>query len=87
VAAEETGNTLSGTFIIDHQGYIHGMELLTNPIGRCTDEILRELKAFQNYVSTGEMVPCDWHPGGKTIAPSLDMYGNMSNQWKPQQGR
>ncbi len=81
---QQSGKTLRGTFIIDPQGYVHGMELLTNPIGRCPGEILRQLKAFQNYVSTGEMAPCDWQPGEKTIVQSIENSGNIWKQWKPE---
>lgn len=84
VYEQNSGKTLRGTFIIDHQGYIHGMELLTNPIGRCTGEILRQLKAFQQYVASGEMVPCDWKSGEQTIPQDFASYGNMSAQWQPQ---
>lgn len=80
----QKGKTLRGTFIIDTEGYIHGMELLTNPIGRCPGEILRQLQAFQNYVSTGEMAPCDWHPGDKTIVKSVENAGQIWKQWQPQ---
>lgn len=80
---QQNGNTLRATFIIDPQGYIHGMELLTNPIGRSSEETLRQLKAFQNYVSTGEMAPCDWQPGDKTLVESIEACGDIWKQWKP----
>jgi len=80
---QQNGITLRGTFIIDPQSYIHGMELLTSPIGRCTEEILRQLKAFQNYGSTGEMAPADWQPGDKTLLQSIELCGNVWKQWKP----
>ena len=80
---QQTGKTLRGTFIIDPQGYIHGEEILTNSIGRCPGEILRQVKAFQNYVQTGEMAPCNWQPGKKTIVKSTAMSGNVWKQWQP----
>lgn len=76
---QQKGKTLRGTFIIDPQSYIHGMELLTDSIGRCPGEIIRQLKAFQNYVVTGEMAPCDWQPGDKTLVQSI---GNSGAIWK-----
>jgi len=79
----QSGKTLRGTFIIDSEGYIHGMELLTSPIGRCSEEILRLLKAFQNYVTTGELTPADWNPGDKTIVDSVETAGQIWKQWKP----
>ena len=79
----QKGTTLRSTFIIDPEGFIHGMELLTNSIGRSTDEILRQLKAFQNYKSTGEMAPSDWKPGDKTLVPSASLAGNVWKEWTP----
>jgi len=79
----QKGTTLRSTFIIDPEGFIHGMELLTNSIGRSTDEILRQLKAFQNYKSTGEMAPSDWKPGDKTLLPSVWLAGNVWKEWSP----
>jgi alkyl hydroperoxide reductase subunit AhpC len=77
------GKSLRSTFIIDPNGMIHGMELLTPPIGRSTDEILRQLQAFQNYVQTSELAPCDWHPGEKTLIESLEKVGHIWEEWKP----
>jgi len=79
----QKGKTLRGTFIIDTEVYIHGMEALTTSIGRCPGEILRQIKAFQNYVSTGEMAPCDWNPGDKTIIETVETAGQIWKQWKP----
>lgn len=79
----QTGKTIRGTFIISPEGYIQGMEALTTPIGRSSSEILRQLQAFQNYASTGELAPCDWSPGDKTLTESLELSGKVWTQWKP----
>jgi peroxiredoxin (alkyl hydroperoxide reductase subunit C) len=78
------GTTLRGTFIIDPNGLIHGMELLSTPIGRCPEEILRQLQAFQHYTMSGELSPCNWHPGEKTIIESIDKPGEIWREWKLQ---
>lgn len=80
---EQLGTTLRGTFIIDPEGYIHGMEVLTTPVGRSTSEILRQLKAFQTYVSSGSLVPADWNTGGKTLTETMDIVGKVWTVWKP----
>jgi alkyl hydroperoxide reductase subunit AhpC len=80
---EQLGTTLRGTFIIDPEGYIHGMEILTTPVGRSSTEILRQLKAFQIYKSNNSLVPADWNVGGKTLADSIDLVGKISTVWKP----
>jgi alkyl hydroperoxide reductase subunit AhpC len=81
---ENLGTTLRGTFIIDDKGYIHGMEILTTPVGRSSSEILRKLQAFQTYAKTGELIPSDWEPGDKTIVEQIEAVGNIWRQWKPQ---
>jgi alkyl hydroperoxide reductase subunit AhpC len=81
---EKLGTTLRGTFIIDTDGYIHGMEVLNTPVGRSTSEILRQLQAFQTYVKTGELIPSDWKPGDRTINEMIEAIGNIWTQWKPE---
>jgi alkyl hydroperoxide reductase subunit AhpC len=71
------------TFIINPEGYINGSEILINPVGRSTSEILRQLKSFQNYHSTGQLIPADWQPGDKTITESVESAGNIWRKWKP----
>jgi alkyl hydroperoxide reductase subunit AhpC len=81
----QTGTTLRGTFIIDSEGYIHGMEVLTSPVGRSTSEIIRRLKAYQTYVSTQKLIPADWNPGDKTLTESVELAGRVWTEWKPMQ--
>lgn len=78
----KTGKDLRGTFIIDPQGYVHGAEILTSPVGRSIEEILRQVKAFQLYVSTGQTTPCNWVEGGKTIIPSIEKAGQVWKEWQ-----
>ena len=78
----QTGKDLRGTFIIDPEGYVHGSEVLTSPVGRNIEEILRQVKAFQLYVSTGQTTPCNWVEGDKTIIPSIDKAGQVWKEWQ-----
>lgn len=78
----QTGKDLRGTFIIDPTGYVHGSEILTSPVGRNIDEIIRQVKAFQLYISTGQTTPCNWAEGGKTIMPSIDKAGQVWKEWR-----
>lgn len=79
----QNGIDLRGTFIIDPKGYVHGSEILTTPVGRSSSEILRQLKAFQKYVSTGRLMPCDWNSGDKTLSESIELVGKVWAEWKP----
>lgn len=78
------GITLRSTFIIDPNGVIKGMELLSNSIGRSIGEILRQLQALQHNAATGELVPCDWHQGQKTLSGVLEKAGHIWEEWKPE---
>jgi peroxiredoxin (alkyl hydroperoxide reductase subunit C) len=37
------------------------------PVGRNVDETLRLVQAFQYNAAHGEVVPCGWKPGQKTM--------------------
>lgn len=80
---EQLGTTLRGTFIIDPEGYIHSMEILTTPVGRSTTEIIRQLKAFQTYKAMGALIPANWNTGEKTLMESMDIVGRVWTVWKP----
>lgn len=78
----KNGTDLRGTFIIDDKGYVHAMEALTSPVGRSSSEILRQLKAFQTYVSTQQLIPADWQQGDNTLTESIDNVGRIWMEWK-----
>ena len=67
-----------GTFIVDPQGIIQGVEITAEGIGRNAGELLRKVKAAQ-YVAAhpGEVCPAKWEQGAKTLAPSLDLVGKI----------
>lgn len=79
----KTGRTLRGTFIIDPEGTIQMSEILYGPVGRNPDEILRLLKAYQQYQTTKQAIPSGWNPGEKTIDTSLATSGQVWQEWRP----
>jgi len=82
---EEGGVDVRGRFIIDPDGVIQAMEVLTPPVGRNFEELIRQIQAFQ-YVreSKGaEATPAGWRPGKKTLKPGPDLVGKIYNVWKP----
>ncbi len=81
---EEAGVDIRGRFIIDPDGVIQAMEVLTPPVGRSPDELIRQVKAFQHVRATGEVMPSGWTPGGTTLTPGDDLVGNVWKVWKPQ---
>jgi len=80
---ESAGVDIRGRFIIDPDGVIRAMEVLTPEVGRNPDELLRQVLAFQHVVKTGEVTPSGWQPGGKTLTPNPNLVGRVWEQWKP----
>jgi alkyl hydroperoxide reductase subunit AhpC len=76
---EAQGIELRGRFIIDPDGVIQGMEVLTPPVGRKFSETVRQIQVFQHVRSTGskEATPACWEPGKRTRNPGPDMVGKV----------
>ena len=62
---EGQGIELRGRFIIDPDGVIQAMEVLTPPVGRKFAESVRQIQAYQHVRATGgkEATPAGWMPG------------------------
>ena len=82
---EGTGVEMRGRFIIDPNGVIQAIEVLTPPVGRNVVEAIRQLKAFQHVHKTEgkEATPAGWQPGDPTLKPGPDLVGKVWEVWKP----
>jgi alkyl hydroperoxide reductase subunit AhpC len=82
---ENAGVELRGRFIIDPDGVIQAMEVLTPPVGRRLAETVRQLQAYQLVRAStgGEATPAGWQPGQATLKPGPDLVGNVWKVWKP----
>jgi alkyl hydroperoxide reductase subunit AhpC len=80
---EAAGVDIRGRFIIDPDFVVRAMEVLTPEVGRNPKELLRQIKAFQHVVETGEVTPSGWEPGDKTLTPGPDLVGKVWEVWKP----
>jgi peroxiredoxin (alkyl hydroperoxide reductase subunit C) len=80
---EAAGVDIRGRFIIDPDGVIQAMEVLTPPVGRNPEELIRQVQAFQHVRKTGEATPSGWTPGEKTLKPGPDLVGKVWEEWKP----
>jgi alkyl hydroperoxide reductase subunit AhpC len=82
---EHQGIELRGRFIIDPDGVIQGMEVLTPPVGRKLAETIRQVTAFQHVrESKGtEATPAGWEVGQPTLKPGPDLVGNVWKVWNP----
>ncbi|MEP7162935.1 MAG: redoxin domain-containing protein [Candidatus Moraniibacteriota bacterium] len=76
---EDNGLALRGTFIINPDGELVTMEVHNNNIGRSADELLRKLEAaiFVREHNGMEVCPANWHKGGKTLKPGIDLVGKI----------
>jgi len=84
---ENAGVDIRGRFIIDPDGIIQAMEMLTPPVGRNVQELLRQVQAFQLVRKTkgAEATPSGWQPGKATLKPSPDLVGKVWTVWKTDQ--
>ncbi len=81
---EDAGVEFRGRFIIDPDGIIQAMEVLTPPVGRNVNELIRQVKAFQHVRNTNgeEATPSGWVPGKPVLKPGPDLVGNVWKEWK-----
>ncbi len=69
---EASGIAGRGTFIIDPEGIVRGIEVTSGPLGRNSEELLRKIEALQFMRShPGNACPAKWTPGAKTLKPSI----------------
>ena len=78
---EDGGVDIRGRFIIDPDGTIQAMEVLTPTVGRNFAELVRQIKAYQHSRETGEVMPAGWQPGKPTLKPSPDLVGKVWTVW------
>ena len=84
---EEAGVDIRGRFLIDPDGTIQAMEVLTPPVGRNVPELIRQVKAYQHVRETGEVVPSGWQPGKPTLKPGPNLVGQVWSVWKVDDAR
>jgi alkyl hydroperoxide reductase subunit AhpC len=84
VYEEEDGVNFRGRFLIDPDGVVQAMEVLTPPVGRNPLELLRQVKAYQHVRATGEVMPSGWVPGKPTLKPGPALVGKVWTVWKPE---
>lgn len=83
VYEESAGVNIRGRFLIDPDGVIQAMEVLTPSVGRNVSELIRQVKAFQHVRESGEATPSGWQPGRATLKPGPELVGRVWEVWKP----
>lgn len=79
---EDGGVDIRGRFLIDPDGIIQAMEVMTPPVGRNVSELIRQVQAFQHVRKTGEATPSGWQPGKPTLKPGPELAGKVWKAWK-----
>lgn len=61
------------------------MEIITLPVGRDINELIRRIKAFQHVRVTKGAEACSagWEPGKKVLKPGPELVGNVWKEWNP----
>ena len=59
------------------------MEVMTPPVGRNINELIRQVQAFQHVRETGEVTPAGWTKGDKTLTPGPELVGRVWEVWQP----
>lgn len=78
---EKTGIAGRGTFIIDPEGVIRGIEVTSGPLGRNSEELLRKIEALQFMsANPGVACPARWTTGKKTLKPSIKIAGQVGEE-------
>ena len=82
---ENEGIELRGRFIIDPDGVIQAMEVLTPPVGRRIAETIRQVQAYQLVRESGgaEATPAGWEPGDLTLKQGPGLVGKVWEVWNP----
>lgn len=85
VYEESAGVDIRGRFLIDPEGVIQAMEVMTPPVGRNLGELIRQIQAFQLVrESQGtKATPAGWRPGDATLSPGPSLVGKVWKEWKP----
>lgn len=78
---EKTGIAGRGTFIIDPEGIVRGIEVTSGPLGRNSEELIRKIEALQ-FMSANPWVACPakWAIWSKTLTPSIKIAWEVGEQ-------
>ena len=78
---EASGIAGRGTFIIDPDGILRGVEVTSGPLGRNSDELVRKIQALEFMrANPGQACPAKWAIGAKTLTPGLDLVGKVGDE-------
>ncbi len=72
----KTGMAYRGRFIINPKGQVMAVEVLTPPLGRNVNELIRQIEALQTIAKNpGKAAPAGWKPRQKLIGTGIKYIG------------
>ncbi|MBS9775104.1 redoxin domain-containing protein [Candidatus Gracilibacteria bacterium] len=78
---EKEGMSGRGTFIIDPDLVVRGIEVTSGPLGRNSEELIRKIQALQFMRNNPtQACPAKWAVGAKTLTPSLELSGKVGEE-------
>lgn len=81
VLTPSTGNASRGTFILSPEWVLKSIEIVTEPIWRSSNELIRKLNALEFVRShPGEACPASWVVWWPTLTPSIQIAWNVADQ-------
>lgn len=77
----KTGIAGRGTFIIDPDWIIRGIEVTSGPLGRNSEELIRKIQALQFMrANPSQACPAKWSIWDKTLTPDIKIAGEVGQQ-------
>jgi alkyl hydroperoxide reductase subunit AhpC len=68
----DSGLNKRGRFIVNPEGTVMAVEVLTGPVGRSVDELIRQIQAMQAVAENpGHAAPAGWQPGDDMITTRI----------------
>lgn len=78
---EDTGMCERAAFLIDPKGILRSITIVSDSIGRSTNELLRQLKALKfTYEHPHSACPASWNETGIALNPSIKISGKIFEQ-------
>jgi len=81
---EESGMAWRGSFIVDPDWVLRGIEITSGAQGRNSEELIRKIEGLQ-FIKANPSAACParWTPGAKTLTPSIkiawEVYEALNN--------
>lgn len=68
-----------GTFIVDPDGILRGLDITSGAQGRNSAELIRKIQGLQFMRENPTMAcPARWAPGSVTLTPGIDLVGKVA---------